>query len=92
MQIEFEKTRKKWYNDNRFTNMCKFEETTKFWITKLGGTTMIDTKNYILLENEGYVNKVDAYNQIRLWYTHMNGVTTYYDDSKWYIVQSKALM
>ena len=47
---------------------------------------MIDTKNYILLENEGYVNKADAYNQIRLWYTHMNGVTTCYDDGKWYIV------
>lgn len=53
---------------------------------------MIDTKNYILLENEGYINKADAYNHIRLWYTHMNGVTTYYDNGKWYIVQSKALM
>lgn len=46
---------------------------------------MIDTKNYILLENEGYVNRAEAYNHIRLWYTHMNGVTTYYDDGKWYI-------
>lgn len=53
---------------------------------------MIDTKNYILLENEGYANKSDAYNHIRLWYTHMSGVTTYYDNGMWYIVQSKALM
>lgn len=30
MQLKFEKERKKWYNDNKFTNMCKFEETTKF--------------------------------------------------------------
>lgn len=53
---------------------------------------MLDTKNFILLETEGYADKTEAYNHIRIWYSHMKGVTTYYDDGLWYIVQSKALM
>ena len=53
---------------------------------------MIDTKNYILLEARGYASKREAHDHIRIWYGHMKGVTTYYDNGKWYIVQSKALM
>lgn len=53
---------------------------------------MIDTKNYDLLETQGFTKKSEAYDHIRIWYGHMKGVTTYYDDGKWYIVQSKALM
>lgn len=53
---------------------------------------MIDTKNYILLESEGYADKSEAYAHIRLFYSEMKGVTTYYDNGMWYIVQSKALM
>lgn len=52
---------------------------------------MINTKNYILLENKGYEEKNEAYSIIRLCYSHMRGVTTYYDDGLYYIVQSKAL-
>lgn len=52
---------------------------------------MVDTKNYSLLENEGYTDKSMAYEQIRSCYSNMNGVTTYYDNGLWYIVQSKAL-
>jgi len=53
---------------------------------------MIDTKNYILVEGEGYANKSEAYDTIRLCYSTLKGVTTYYDNGLWYIVQSKALM
>lgn len=53
---------------------------------------MIDTRNYILMEATGYESKTEAYNHIKLWYSHMNGITTYFDDGLWYIVQSKALM
>lgn len=52
---------------------------------------MINTKNYSLLETEGYTNKIEAYENIRLWYSHLSGVTAYYDNGKWYIVQSKVL-
>ena len=48
--------------------------------------------NYSLLEAEGYTDKAEAYNHIRIWYSNMRGVTTYYDNGLWYIVQSKALM
>lgn len=53
---------------------------------------MINTRNYIVLENRGYQSKTEAYEQIKIWYSHMNGVTTYFDNGLWYIVQSKALM
>lgn len=53
---------------------------------------MIDTRNYIVLESEGYQSKTEAYTHIKLWYSHLNGVTTYFDEGLWYIVQSKALM
>lgn len=53
---------------------------------------MIDTKNYTILEYQGYADKSDAYAHIRLWYSDASGVTTYYDNGLWYIVQSKALM
>ena len=53
---------------------------------------MIDTRHFILLENNGYANKSDAYAIIRVGYSYLKGVTTYYDNGLWYIVQSKALM
>ena len=52
---------------------------------------MNNTKNYSLLETEGYTNKIEAYEHIRLWYSHLSGVTVYHDNGKWYIVQSKVL-
>lgn len=55
-------------------------------------TIMIDTKNYILVEGNGYNNKSEAYDTIRLCYSTLKGVTTYYDNGLWYIVQMKALM
>ena len=58
----------------------------------IGGIDMIDTKHYTLLDSNEYSNKSDAYDVIRLCYSHLNGVTTYYDNGLWYIVQSNALM
>ena len=52
---------------------------------------MINTTNYVLLERNGYTNKIEADENIRLWYGHLIGVTTYYENGKWYIVQSKSL-
>ena len=52
---------------------------------------MINTTVYTLLENRGYEEKSDAYEHIRLWYSHLKGVTAYYDNGRWFIVQSKAL-
>ena len=52
---------------------------------------MIDEKHYELLDSQGYANKSDAYDIIRVCYSHLSGVTTYYDNGLWYIVQSKAL-
>ena len=52
---------------------------------------MIDTKHYSLVELRGYESKTEAYEHIRLWYSTLKGVTTYYDDGLWYIVQSNAL-
>lgn len=53
---------------------------------------MVDTKNYIIVESEGYEDKSAAYDSIRICYAHLKGVTTYYDNGLWYIVQSKAMM
>ena len=53
---------------------------------------MIDTKNYVLVEGNGYDNKSEEYDTIRLFYSTLKGVTTYYDNGLWYIVQMKALM
>lgn len=53
---------------------------------------MIDTRHYILLDIKGYDSQSEAYEQVKIWYSHMNGVTTYFDNGLWYIVQSKALM
>lgn len=53
---------------------------------------MINTNNFIILESEGYTNKAEAYDNIRVCYSNMKGVTTYYDKGLWYIVQNKALM
>ena len=50
---------------------------------------MINTRLYKLLETEGYVNKSEAYDKIRTWYSYLTGVTTYYDGGLWYIVQLK---
>lgn len=52
---------------------------------------MIDTKRYTLLVMEGYTNKAEAYNVINVYYADMPGVTTFFDNGLWYIVQSKAL-
>ena len=53
---------------------------------------MIDTKNYTLIETQGYENKSEAYDVIRALYSHMSGITTYYDNNgKYYIVQSNIL-
>ncbi|MBP3254905.1 MAG: hypothetical protein J6M60_00215 [Clostridia bacterium] len=52
---------------------------------------MLDLKNYVLLENKGYEEKADAYEHIRLWYSHLKGVTTYFSNGRWFIVQSLAL-
>lgn len=47
---------------------------------------------YYVLETEGYEVKSEAYEQIRMNYSHMKGVTTYQgEDGLWYIVQSKLL-
>lgn len=53
---------------------------------------MIDTKNYVLVEMSGYSNKSEAYDTIRLLYSNLSGVTTYYDNGLWYIVQAKVFM
>lgn len=50
---------------------------------------MIDTKHYILLDAIGYAEKSDAYDTIRVFYNDFEGVTTFYDNGLWYIVQSK---
>lgn len=52
---------------------------------------MIDTRHYTLIEAKGYESKTEAYEHIRLWYSGLNGVTTYYDYGLWYIVQINAL-
>ena len=53
---------------------------------------VIDTKNYKLIDSQGYDTRDEAYEWIRALYIHLPGVTTYYGrDGKWYIVQSKAL-
>ena len=53
---------------------------------------MIDTKNFILVDDFGFVHKPDAYDTLRAFYRDLPGITTYYDNGRWYIVQSKALM
>lgn len=45
---------------------------------------MIDTRHYILLDIKGYDSKSEAYE-----YSHINGVTTYFDGGLWYIVQAR---
>ena len=52
---------------------------------------MINTKYYKILDSTGYKNKTDAYDVIRICYGHLKGVTTYYDEGKYYIVQSKVI-
>ncbi len=50
---------------------------------------MESTKNnYVVLEEEGYTNPIEAKENILLWYSHLKGVTTHFNDGKWYIVQS----
>ena len=50
---------------------------------------MIDTKNFEILEPEGFENKKDAYDIYELKYSDVKGVTTYFDNGLWYIVKSK---
>ncbi|MEE0866552.1 MAG: hypothetical protein U0L98_07195 [Clostridia bacterium] len=52
---------------------------------------MINTKLYTVLDSEGYTTKDEAYAVIRMCYEEMSGVTTYYDNGLWFIVQSKTL-
>ena len=52
---------------------------------------MIDTRNFEILESEGYSDKSEAYLVIEMRYYGMRGVTTYYDDGLYYIVQSKSM-
>ncbi|MCI8518945.1 MAG: hypothetical protein HFJ51_02275 [Clostridia bacterium] len=51
----------------------------------------IDTDRYQLLDGTGYLDKTEAYDTIRIMYSHLQGVTTYFSDGLWYIVQNKAL-
>ena len=75
-----------WYNCIRFT----YVNSTKLLY---GGNNMIDTRNYELIDANGYESKADAYDTIRDLYFGIPGVTTFFnsDDGLWYIVQSKAL-
>lgn len=52
---------------------------------------MINEKYFKILDKEGFSKKTEAYETIRLWYSHVDAVTTCYDDGRWYIVQSKIL-
>lgn len=54
---------------------------------------MIDEKNFELLDFASYETKSDAYDMIRVFYSDVKGVTTYYDreNGRWYIVVSKAI-
>ena len=54
----------------------------------------IDERHFILLENNGFRSKNEAYNVIALRYRLLRGVTVFFNhkDGLWYIVQSKALM
>ena len=46
------------------------------------------TSNYFsLVENTAYHEKSEACNVINTLYSHMSGVTTYYESGKWFIVQ-----
>ena len=51
---------------------------------------MID-KNYTLLELNGYTKKSEAYEKIKICYSNLSGVTTYFDNGLWYIVQMNCL-
>jgi hypothetical protein len=52
---------------------------------------MIDTGHFAYIEMCGYETKEEAYEVINKLYSNLDGVTTYYDDGLWYIVQAKAL-
>lgn len=52
---------------------------------------MINRQQFTVLESEGFCNKSDAYEHIQIWYSHLKGVTTYFDNGLWYIVQSNVL-
>ena len=53
--------------------------------------SMIDTRHYTLIEGNGYKEKSEAYDVIRICYSTLEGVTTYYDNGLWYIVQMNCL-
>lgn len=50
---------------------------------------MIDFVNFVLLESQGYSDISEAMDIMRTYYSHLNGVTVYFDDGLWYIVQNK---
>ena len=49
---------------------------------------MINSQLYTLLDFEGFKIKEDAYRKIDSFYKDLKGVTVYFDDGLWYIVQS----
>lgn len=54
---------------------------------------MIDTKNFTLLDLQGFEKQEEAHQMIKEFYSSMNGVTTYFDGERklHYIVQSKVI-
>lgn len=54
---------------------------------------MIDTKNFTLLDLQGFGKQEEAYQMIKEIYSSMNGVTTYFDRERklYYIVQSRVI-
>lgn len=53
---------------------------------------MIDSRYYELIEGIGYPTKEEAYEVICTLYSNIIGVTTYYDEGKWYIVKKKKIL
>lgn len=52
---------------------------------------MINTNIYDIIEEDGYLNKDEAYEIAQIYLINKKGVTTYFDNGLWYIVQSKIL-
>ena len=52
----------------------------------------IDPEKYSVLETMGFVDKSDAYNVIREYWSDVQGVTVLFRDGLYYIVQSHALV
>ena len=48
----------------------------------------MNESKFIFLEKRGYVEKVDATEHIRLWYSGRKGVTLLLKNERWFIVQA----